>query len=126
MTELRNEFPSFDELLELAKTNPEALEVYRQKQIEKVISEAPEENQHRLRGLQFQIDAQRKIHSDSPMGATIAISKMMHESFAGLREHLNHITGLQDPLANAQPQQEETAPKSQETATIVPFKKDLT
>jgi len=93
-----SDFPTFDELLTLAKENPEKLEAYRQEQVEKLINEAPENSQRRLRGLQFQIDAQRKIHQDSPMGSCMSISKMMHESFAEMRSWLNQITGVNDPL----------------------------
>ena len=93
-----SDFPTFDELLKLAQEDPEKLEAYRQEQVEKLINEAPESSQRRLRGLQFQIDAQRKIHHDSPMGSCMSISKMMHESFAELRTWLNQVTGVNDPL----------------------------
>lgn len=95
-----SDFPTFDELMKLAQDNPEKLEAYRQEQIEKLINEAPENSQRRLRGLQFQIDAQRKIHHDSPMGSCMTISKMMHESFSELRTWLNQVTGANDPLRN--------------------------
>jgi len=93
-----SDFPTFDELVKLAKENPDQLEAYRQEQIENLINEAPASSQRRLRGLQFQIDAQRKIHQDSPMGSCMSISKMMHESFTELRSWLNQATGVNDPL----------------------------
>ncbi|MGH1440987.1 MAG: DUF3135 domain-containing protein [Cellvibrionaceae bacterium] len=95
-----SDFPSFDTLLRLAKEKPEELEKFRQEQVESIINQAPEGSQRRLRGLQFQIDAQRKLHSDSPMGACLKISQMMHESFSELRVWLNDITGVNDPLRN--------------------------
>ena len=95
-----SDFPTFDELLKLAQENPEKLEAYRQEQVEKLISQAPEGSQRRLRGLQFQIDAQRQIHHESPMGSCMSISKMMQESFTELRTGLNQITGVNDPLRN--------------------------
>lgn len=95
-----SDFPTFDELLKLAQEDPDKLEAFRQEQIEKLIADAPQSSQRRLRGLQFQIDAQRKIHHDSPMGSCMSISKMMHESFAELRTWLNQITGANDPLRN--------------------------
>ncbi len=93
-----SDLPSFDILLKLAKEQPDELERFRQEQVENIINSAPEECQRRLRGLQFQIDAQRKIHADSPMGACMKINQMMHESFAELRNWLNTITGVNDPL----------------------------
>jgi hypothetical protein len=95
-----SDFPNFDQLLKLAQEKPEELERFRQEQVELLINEAPVESQRRLRGLQFQIDAQRELHQDSPMGACMKISQMMHESFAELRVWLNDITGLDDPLRN--------------------------
>lgn len=94
----RPELPKFDELLKLAQHNPEALEELRQQHISALIDSAPAEYQNRLRGIQFQIDAQRQIHSESPLGACVKISKMMHESFAELRGYLNQFSGQHDPL----------------------------
>lgn len=114
-----SDFPNFDELLKLAKTNPEALEQFRQEQVEKIISEAPDSSKQRLRGLQFQIDAQRQIHHDSPLGSCMKISLMMHESFAELRGWLNQVTGVNDPLRiEADMIQEE---ESATAAKILPF-----
>lgn len=87
-----SDHPSFDELLKLAQENPEALEKFRLEQVELIISQAPLENQQRLRGLQFQIDAQRSLHTSSPMGACLKISQMMHDSFDDLRSWLDKIT----------------------------------
>ena len=93
-----NTLPNFDELLELAKENPDAFETIRQQQIDQLINNADKKHQARLRGLQFQIDTQRQIHANSPMGACIKISKMMHESFSDLRVHLNQISDINDPI----------------------------
>ena len=92
------ELPSFDELLTLAKKDPKALEALRTDHINSLIDNASENNQQRLRGLQFQIDAQREIHKDSPMGSCMKISQLMHETFAELRGHLNQLTDSNDPL----------------------------
>jgi selenocysteine-specific translation elongation factor len=93
-----SELPKFDELMKLAQNNPEALEALRQEHVNALIDNAPEADKTRLRGLQFQIDAQRKIHNHSPMGACLKISKMMQESFADLRVHLNNLSNTNDPL----------------------------
>ncbi len=84
------ELPDFDTLKELADKDPEALEALRQKHINSLIENAPQQHQQRLKGLQFQIDAQRKIHN-TPLGACIKISQMMHESFHEMRALLNGI-----------------------------------
>ncbi|MFT6102673.1 MAG: hypothetical protein ACJATV_001419 [Granulosicoccus sp.] len=92
--------PNFDTLTTLAKEDPEALEDLRQKQVERLINNAPKQLQPRLRGLQFQIDAHRQLHLHSPMGSCMKISQLMHESFAELRGWLNQISGFNDPLRN--------------------------
>ena len=76
--------PNFDELLRLAKEDPEALERLREDHIAHIIDNCPEQNKQRLKGLQFQIDAIRKTHT--PMGACLKISKMMHDKLFELRE----------------------------------------
>lgn len=92
-------FLDFDYLKELAVSNPTEFEKVRANEIEKLIQSANEDTQRRLRGIQFQVDAQRKIHKDSPMGACVAISKMMHQSFEGLRCELNQHFNGHDPLS---------------------------
>lgn len=76
---------TFDELKHLAEKHPEKLEEYRQQWIEQTIDEASSSHQRRLRGLQFQIDMQRR-KSKTPMASCIQISKMMHDSLANLYE----------------------------------------
>jgi hypothetical protein len=93
-----SDLPSFDHLVSLAKKDPQALEALRQVQVEKLINNAPEEYQQRLRGIQFQIDAHRQLHANSPMGSCLKISELMHESFADLRGWLNKMAGTNDPL----------------------------
>lgn len=86
------ELPSFDELMKMYKSSPEALEALRLKLIEEVILSAPEEKQQRLRGLQFQIDAQRSM-AKNPIDATIRISRMLQDSFVKLRAALEVLQG---------------------------------
>ncbi len=77
------EWPDFEELRYLAENSPDKLENLRQRQVQAIIDRAPAAYRRRLRGLQFQIDCQRKLHS-TPLGSCIAISKMMHESLQRL------------------------------------------
>lgn len=109
----------FDYLSKLYKTDPEKFEELRVKEIEKMIDGASAQNKKRLKGLQFQIDAKRKIHADSPMGSCIAISKMMQESFGNLRFHLNQALGKTDPLGH-QPFKSENMEESEvRSATVI-------
>ncbi|MDN3639764.1 DUF3135 domain-containing protein [Simiduia curdlanivorans] len=80
--------PNFDQLRTLAECEPEALESLRTELINAVIDQANGETKQRLRGLQFQIDAQRQLHK-SPLGACIKISRMMTESFHQMIDRLN-------------------------------------
>lgn len=89
--------PDFDELATLAKHNPEQFEKLRTELCEKVISAAPESQQRRLRGIQFQIDMERR-KAATPMAACVRISELMHESFEELRYHLNKATGVQSTV----------------------------
>ena len=113
-----SDFPSFDQLAKLAQEKPEELERFRQEQVELLINSAPARLQRRLRGLQFQIDAQRELHKDSIMGSCVKLSQMMHESFAELRLSLNQISGLNDPLLG---DMEAFEPEERKVADIVPF-----
>ena len=106
---MHNEWPNFDELLKLARSAPEKLEAFRLKEVDRIIAGTPKEMQHRLKGLQFQVDCRRRLQKNS-MASCIAISEMMHESLLKLNATLNN-----KPLAAANRPQE-ARPK------ILPFK----
>lgn len=93
---MQTEWPDAEQLIALAKNNPDALEQFRQQQIEKLIASAPENLQRRLRGLQFQIDCKRRLHQ-SPMGACIELSKMMFDSVYQLNDVLQGLRGTEEP-----------------------------
>lgn len=76
---------TFDELKHLADKHPEQLEQYRQDWIDQAIDSSAQNHQRRLRGMQFQIDMQRR-KAKNPLGACIQVSKMMHDSLANLYE----------------------------------------
>ncbi len=95
---MQTEWPNVEQLIALAKTNPEALEQLRHQEIEKLIARAPEDLRRRLRGLQFQIDVKRRLHK-SAMGACIELSKMMFDSVHELNDalqglHQNSTAGI--------------------------------
>jgi len=98
--------PDFDTLLKMAHQNPDALEQLRRDKSEQLIQQAPDHAQRRLRGLLFQIESQQNLHSCA-MGACIALSKMMHQSFARLPSALKQFNhSLPEPTpckVNASP-----------------------
>lgn len=93
-------WPSFDELVQIAKENPEQLEILRQHKINEIIDAAPENQRRRLRGLQFQVDCYRRIHKN-PLASCISISKLMRDSLLELNDVLHgklpeHMTNRHD------------------------------
>ena len=84
------ETPDFDQLLLMAKSDPEAFESQRKEMCESLIDQAPEQYKRRLRGIQFQIDMARE-KSPSSMASCVKISQMMHESFDKLSGALNEL-----------------------------------
>jgi hypothetical protein len=85
---MKQEMPNFDTLLHLAQHDPQQLEDLRDQLARKTINSAPEPLRKRLRGLQFQIDAKRRL-AKTPLSACIHISNMMHQSLEELSEVLN-------------------------------------
>lgn len=76
-----------DELMELAKNDPEALEAYRLAEIELIIESAPEGRRRRLRGMQFEIDA-IKAGSKNPLDD---LQAKMWNKFKELNEALQRL-----------------------------------
>lgn len=113
----------FDYLSNLYKTDPEKFEAIRTQEIENVISQAGDKEQKRLRGLQFQIDSQREIHKHSAMGACIAISQMMHESFEELRFQLNLATNSIDPLGGTSRVYQPMSMQNEGTSNVIPLRR---
>lgn len=104
--------PSFETLRELAHRDPEQLEQLRQRLSDKTINSAPEHMRPRLRGLQFRIDATRRL-AKSPLDACIQLSEMMLQSLEELRAVFN---GNGSPLASR-------AGADRPTAKILPFQR---
>lgn len=76
----------FDVWMKLARNDPERFEALRRQVIDELIESAPEDRKLHLRRLQWRVDRIRE-RSVTPMAATLAISKMMWESFYDLRDH---------------------------------------
>ena len=78
------DMPTFEELRMLAERDPVGFETLRGELIEDCISQSSPSNQRRLRGIQFVIDARRRV-AGSPMKALLDIQGMMYDSFLELR-----------------------------------------
>ena len=113
---MRASLPSIDEMIELGRTNPQALERIRIDAVESLINSASEPLQRRLRGLQFQIDCQRRLHK-CPMGACLSLSSMMLESLDRLNAVLN--SELADHHLFSSAPADRPAPLS---ASVLPFR----
>ncbi|MDK8465378.1 DUF3135 domain-containing protein [Marinobacter sp. SS13-12] len=81
------DMPTFDELKELAQRDPEGFERLRAELIEDCIRRSSECNQRRLRGLQFVIEARRRV-ARNPMKALLDIQGMMYDSLISLQQAL--------------------------------------
>lgn len=96
--------PNFDELLTLAKDDPELFEIKRREYIEHFFTKIPTEKQRRLRGLQWQID-QARVLARTPMASCIHLMNMMRDSLNRLSDHqrqlVNSTTKLGTPKNSA-------------------------
>lgn len=104
---VRVELPGFDTLRYLAEHDPDRLELLRNALTEMLIARSPAESRHRLRGLQFQINARVKLASN-PIAACLAVSSMMHDTLSQLQRTL--VDGPDELIAQ------------QESARIIPFR----
>ena len=105
------ELPGFDTLRYLAEHDPDRLELLRNALTEMLIARSPEESRHRLRGLQFQINARVKLASN-PIAACLAVSSMMHDTLSQLQRTL--VDGPDEPIVKTR------------RARIIPFRSRLT
>lgn len=90
----KNTLPDFETLKYLHEHSPEEVELILRANIAQIFENAPEKHLRRLKGLQFQIDAQRKL-SKNPMDSCVKISRMMHDSFIELNTALNNFSKRQ-------------------------------
>lgn len=77
------ELPSHAVLSEMARDDPEAYEALRHQLIDNFIDCAPTRIRPRLQGIQFRVEAVRRL-SRSALGSTTKISKLMWDSFLDL------------------------------------------
>jgi hypothetical protein len=83
--------PEFEVLVDMARNDPDGLEALRRRLCNRVIEQAAPAQRRRLRGLQFQVDMERR-RAGTPLGALIRIYAMMHVSLAQLALALNAPT----------------------------------
>ncbi|MCG8426393.1 MAG: DUF3135 domain-containing protein [Chromatiales bacterium] len=109
-----NELPEmdFEQWSELAKNDMEAFEKMRLAAIESVIQSAPPHQQRRLRGLQWQIDQERR-RASNPLAASIRLSNMMWEALVGPGGLLESLRGVVEP--------EMKPAKERCSAAVLPF-----
>lgn len=115
--------PNFEELLNLAKDNPELFEAKRREYIELFFTTVPSEKQRRLRGLQWQIDQARHL-ARTPMASCLNIMNMMRDSLHRLNNEHRGLLSLTTPKRslNQAPTAYSTAtPKNAHKGEIIPF-----
>lgn len=96
--------PSHETLSRLACDDPQAFEALRDELIARCISNAPERIQPRLYGIQFRVDAIRRL-SRTPLGALVKTQAMMWDSFLRMDAELqdfvrsagNHAAACRKP-----------------------------
>ena len=104
-----------DTWIQLAESDPEKFEAMRAEAIERVIASSSKAHRERLRCLQWRIDKLRE-RSATPMAATIAISRLMWDSFYQLHDRYQELAGKQaGPHRLAKP-------ASPESAEIIKFR----
>ncbi len=94
-----DKFPSVDELIKLAKENPEELNRIQEKFSNEIIDNAREENKARLQGIMFQMNAIRLKNKDNHLKSTIAMSKLMWTSFYKMNDKLQTLRKEQDKIS---------------------------
>lgn len=90
------QLPSFDQLLKMAKEDPEQLDQLQKEMCEELIRNAPADYQRKLRGTQFKIDMERR-RARSPIASCKKISEMMQDSFSELRDALGEVQNIKTP-----------------------------
>ncbi len=103
---------NFDEMVKLAKEDPDAYENKREKMIQEIIDNTSPEVRRRMEGLQWQIDQVRST-SANPMQSCLKISQMMWDNVLGDDGLLDHMRQLTDP------EQVPKLNKVKESATVV-------
>ena len=105
--------PGFDELMIMARQQPEAFEQKRLQLIEALIASQPVDRQQNLRRLQWRIDQENR-KSSSSMGRCVRLSEMMWERFNVMRAQLELVCDIYDGKVSA--------PAVDDKSRVVPLK----
>ncbi len=106
----------FEAWAKLAKEDPEEFERRRLEEIRKLIDSRPD-LRHRLEGLQFRIDAERKL-ARTPLKACLRMSTLMWESFYDLKDQLDGLAAGVRGTARLTP-----ATPASRPAEVIPLRK---
>jgi Protein of unknown function (DUF3135) len=96
MQNLNNTDFDFDNWAKLAKEDPDAFEIQREKMIQELIESTSPDFRKRMQGLQWQIDQIRST-SSNPMASCLKISQMMWDNVLGEDGLLEHMQQLSNP-----------------------------
>jgi hypothetical protein len=98
---IRRKLPAFEELAELGRRDPEALQALGRLLTDDVIKHAPRAaSRRRLEGLKFRIEMERRRSPDA-LAACVRLSQLMHESLSELHAVLNEPNGFRRPATRA-------------------------
>ena len=113
---MKDQLPVFDVLVDMARNAPARLEQLRTRLAQNIIDSATtQERRRRLEGLQFRVDAERRM-AKTPMAATLKIAAMMSESLASL--HRAMVTPFVEEAHGAMHDANENTPPAQNVVTF--------
>lgn len=110
MSDTSANYIDFEKWSALAVSDPEKFEQLRQDKISAFIEKADQTRQNRLRGLQWSVDRIRDKHTNSSMGACLALSQLMWKTFAELSEQLEAYENAKNTAPNKAPDQADIIP----------------
>lgn len=116
--------PSHEILSKLACDDPQAFEALREELVACLIRKAPERIRPRLYGIQFRINAIRRL-SRTPLGALVKIQAMMWSSFLRMDEELQRFAGTADNRARVCSKQTGLGRVPSESARVIEFRPRL-
>lgn len=112
--------PDFDELLNLAKGDPELFEAKRLEYIEFFFNKVPTEKQRRLRGLQWQIDQARYL-ARNPLSSCMNLMNMMWDSLSQLNDKQQNLVQLTNAASQGPKTYPAITPDAPSESCIIPF-----